>query len=170
MALRCLLFCSDEGTAQPVCQILADLGIEAEHCPVGQAVERVTTQVLQLLIVDWDNQPEAAFLLNTARERKAGERPLTLAIVGNDASVPQALQAGANSILRKPIQAAQARETLTTAHGLLRAKDEPAALAASASASASASGSSAGQAPAPDQTTAIAKEKALRAVEFLQAG
>ena len=47
--------------------------------------------------------------------RGAGERPLTLAIVGNDASVPQALQAGANSILRKPIQAAQARETLTTA-------------------------------------------------------
>ena len=166
MALRCLLFCSDEGTAQPVCQILADLGIEAEHCPVGQAVERVTTQVLQLLIVDWDNQPEAAFLLNTARERKAGERPLTLAIVGNDASVPQALQAGANSILRKPIQAAQARETLTTAHGLLRAKYESVLAAA-----ASASGGSAVKAPGTsDQTTVTAKEKTLRAGEFLQSG
>jgi protein TonB len=167
MALRCLLFCSDEGTAQPVCQILADLGIEAEHCPVAQAVERVTTKVLQLLIVDWDNQPEAAFLLNTARERKAGERPLTLAIVGNDASVPQALQAGANSILRKPIQAAQARETLTTAHGLLRAKYESATLAAAASAS----GGSPAKAPgSADQTTVIARERTLRAGEFLQSG
>ena len=167
MALRCLLFCSDEGTALPFCQILADLGIEAEHCPVAQAVERVTTQALQLLIVDWDNQPEAAFLLNTARERKAGERPLTLAIVGNDASVPQALQAGANSILRKPIHAPQARETLTTAHGLLRAKYESAALAAAASAS----GGSAVKAPGTaDQTAVIAKEKTLRAGEFLQSG
>ena len=75
MALRCLLFSSDEGTAQPICRTLADLGIEAEHCSAAvQAVERVTGHFFHLVIVDWDNQPEAAFLLNTARERRSTRR------------------------------------------------------------------------------------------------
>src|SRR6266436_6240572 len=116
MALRCLLFTSDEGAAQLIRQVLADLHIEGEYCPAAVgAVERVTSQSFQLVIVDWENQPEAGFLLQTARERKAAERPLTLAIVKDDSSVPQALQAGANSILRKPIQVNQVRDTLTTA-------------------------------------------------------
>ncbi|MBZ5681405.1 MAG: TonB family protein [Acidobacteriia bacterium] len=162
MALRCLLFSSDEGTAQPICRTLADLGIEAEHCSAAvQAVERVTGHFFHLVIVDWDNQPEAAFLLNTARERKAAERPMSLAIVGNDASVPQALQAGANSILRKPIQVNQVKDTLSTAQGLLRAKYEPAP-AAQAAAAAAASGGSAGTVPHETAT--------LRAGEFLQSG
>jgi protein TonB len=163
MALRCLLFSSDEGTAQPICRMLADLGIEVEHCPAAvQAVERVTSQVFQLVIVDWDDQPEAAFLLNTARERKASERPMALAIVGSDASVPRALQEGANSILRKPIQPNQAKDTLTTAHGLLRAKHEsPVSAAQAAAAGAASSGSAPGTVP---------HETALRAGEFLQSG
>src|SRR5262249_49040143 len=117
MALRCFLFCSDQGTAQLLVRTLADLGNEAEHCPAPEAVERIASQVFHVVIVDWEDQPEAAFLLNTARQRKAAERPLTLAIVGDDASVSQALQAGANSILRKPVQANQAKDTLTTAQG-----------------------------------------------------
>src|ERR1700682_4915382 len=114
MALRCLLFSSDEGTAPPICQALDGLGIEAEYCAAAvEAVAKVTTQPFQIVIVDWDNQPEAGLLLDTARERKADERPRTRAILSTDANVSQALQAGANSILRKPIQPNQVRETLT---------------------------------------------------------
>jgi protein TonB len=164
MALRCLLFTSDEEAAQLIRQALADLHIEGEYCPAAVgAVERVTNQSFQLVIVDWENQPEAGFLLQTARERKAAERPLTLAIVTDDSSVPQALQAGANSILRKPIQVNQVRDTLTTARDLLRTKFEPAAhLAQAAAASASPS-------PAALRTTTpLGGEKTLRAGEFLQ--
>ena len=167
MALRCLLFSSDEGTAPPICQALAGLGIEAEYCPAAvEAVAKVTTQAFQIVIVDWDNQPEAGLLLNTARERKAAERPLTLAIVSNDASVSQALQAGANSILRKPIQPNQIRETLTTARDLLRSRldSAPAAQAAVAAAGAS---SGAPLVPLPSNQ-GPGTEKILRAGEFLQ--
>jgi len=151
MALRCLLFSSDEGTARPVCQALAGLGIEAEHCPAAvEAVAKITTEPFQIVIVDWDNQPEAGLLLNTARERKAAERPLTLAIVSNDVNVPQALQGGANSILRKPIQPNQVRETLTTARDLLRSRLDSAAPAAQAAAAA-AGASSAGPAVARER-------------------
>jgi DNA-binding response OmpR family regulator len=172
MTLRCLLFSSDEGTAPPICQALAGLGIEAEYCAVAvEAVAKVTTQPFQIVIVDWDNQPEAGLLLDTARQRKAAERPLTLALVSNDANVPQALQAGANSILRKPIQPNQVRETLTTARDLLRSRLDssvPAAQAAAASAGTSAGASSRVPiAPIPANDDPATK-KTLRAGEFLQ--
>jgi protein TonB len=168
MALRCLLFSSDEGTASPICQALAGLGIEADYCPASvEAVAKVTTQPFQIVIVDWDNQPEAGLLLNTARERKAAERPLTLAIVSNDANVPQALQAGANSILRKPIQPSQVRETLTTARDLLRSRLDSSAPSAQVAAAAAGASTGGPVAPLPANEDPGTK-KTLRAGAFLQ--
>jgi TonB family protein len=163
MSLRCLLFTADAATAGPICQVLAGLGVEGEHCTEAvSAVEKVTNQPFQIVIIDWDAQPEAGLLLTTARERKASARPLTLAIVSDDASVPKALQAGANSILRKPILINQVNDTLTTARDLLRAKQESAAAAGASASSASASSSIA------PVSNVEASEKTLRAGEFLQ--
>jgi len=160
MPLRSFLFSSDEGTAALLRQILAGLGVEAESCSDAVvAAEKITNQPFQIVIIDWDKQPEAALLLTTARERKAAERPLTLAIVSDDKSVPGVLQAGANSILRKPIVPHQAKDTLTTARDLLRAKEGSAA-----------SASKVASAPPPIATSSSfgEKEKVLRAGEFLQ--
>ena len=165
MGLRSLLFSSDGATADPISQVLSDLGVEGEYCSEAVvAVDKVTHTAFQIVIIDWDNQPEAGLLLTAARERKASERPLTLAIVSDDASVPKALQAGANSILRKPIMVSQVKDTLTTARDLLRAREN----AATAQAAAAAAGASAGgPSSTPDSVTS---EKTLRAGEFLQAG
>jgi TonB family protein len=161
MALRCLLFTSDMGTAAPICQVLADLAVEPVHCAEsGNAAEIISSQPFQIFIIDWDMQPEATALLQMARERKVSERPLTLAIVGDDVSVPKALQAGANSILRTPILINQVKDTLKTARDLLRAR-ESAATAAHAAA--------AGTAPWPGPAASTpASEATLRAGEFLQ--
>ncbi len=164
MALRCFLFSSDEETTARVRQILSGIGVQAEFCSDAVvAVERITNQPFQIVIIDWDKQPEAGLLLTTARERKAAERPITLAIVSDDPGVPRALQAGANSVLRKPIVAAQAKDTLTTARDLLHAKQGSAASTAAA-----------GAAPGPGPSTSLpaslhpTKENHLRAGEFLQ--
>jgi protein TonB len=171
MALRCLLFSSDEGTAEPILQVLAGLDVEGELCSEAvTAVEKVSHQNFQIVIIDWDKQPEAALLLTSARERKANARPLTLAIVSDDLSVPKALQAGANSILRKPLLVNQIKDTLTTARDLLRAKQESASNAQAAAAGISATG--AGPAAVPISALPAnleqGKEKNLRAGEFLQ--
>ena len=127
MALRCLLFASDEATAQSLWRVVTELGMEGEHCRKAlEAVERLTTHPFHIVIADWDDEPEASFLLKTARELKAAQRPLTLAIIKDEATVPKALQAGANSVLRKPIVPSQVKDTLGTARDLLRAKLEPA--------------------------------------------
>jgi TonB family protein len=173
MALRCLVFSSNEEMVQSIFQVLPDLGLEGEYCPSAvDAVEKVTTQLFQIVITDWDDQPEAAFLLKTARDLKAAHRPLTLAIVG-DARMQEALKAGANSVLLKPIRAEQVRDTMTTACQLLRSKQQPPVKTAQASvpeqaaeAGALAAAASAAAVSAPTFVTQ-APEK-LRAGEFLQ--
>jgi len=126
MPLRCLLFSSNEEMVQPIWQVLTDLGIEGEYCKSAvDAVERVTTQLFQIVIMDWEDQPETGFLLKTARDLKAAQRPLILAIVGDDARLPEALQAGANSVLVKPIRVEQVRGTMSEACELLRSKLQP---------------------------------------------
>jgi TonB family protein len=162
MALRCFLFSSDEETTERLRQTLLGIGVQAEFCSEAVvAVERITNQPYQVVIIDWDRQPEAGLLLTTARERKAAERPITLAIVSDDLGVPRALQAGANSVLRKPIVAAHAKDTLTTARDLLHAKQGSAASAAAAAAGSSAPGG------VPESLHA-AQETPLRAGEFLR--
>ena len=164
MSLRCFLFSSDEETVACLRQILSGLGVEAEICSNAlTAVERITNQPFQIVIIDWAQQPEAGLLLTAARERKAAERPITLAIVSDEASAPQALHAGANSLLRKPIFASQARETLTTARDLLRAKQGSAANAAAAAAASSPASLS-----TLPSTVDSGKVATLRAGEFLQ--
>src|SRR5271169_4592326 len=166
MPLRCLVFSSNEEMVQPIWQVLTDLGIEGEYCRNAvDAVERVTTQLFQIVVTDWEDQPEAAFLLKTARDLKAAQRPLILAIVGEDAKLPEALQAGANSVLVKPIRTEQVRDTMSTACELLRAKQQPGAPAAQREASqtaALAAAASVGAVPAP-WPVSPASEKTLRA-------
>src|SRR5579862_566051 len=164
MVLRCFLFSSDEGTSDVIRQVLTGLDVEGETCPTATtAVEKVANEPFQIVIIDWDQQPEAGMVLSAARERKASDRPLTLAIVSDDPSVPKALQAGANSILRKPVIISQVTDTLTTARDLLRSRlDSSAKPAQAAAASSTVSTVPASMEPG--------REKALRAGEFLQSG
>jgi TonB family protein len=180
MPLRCLLFSSHEEMVQPIWQVLADLGIEGEYCHSAvDAVERVTTQLFQIVITDWEDQPEAAFLLKTARDLKAASRPLTLAIVNDDARLPEALQAGANSVLVKPIRPEQVRDTMTTACELLRAKNSspahrpaeaagPPAVKETAVMSAAAGAAAGAASPSVPASVPQEPEKTFRAGEFLQ--
>lgn len=123
MSLRCLLFSSNEEMVGPILQVLTGLGIDAEYCRSAiEAVERVATLVFQIVITDWEDQPEAASVLKTVRDLKAAHRPLALAVVSSEAALSEALGAGANSVLRKPIKVDQVRDTMRTACELLRAK------------------------------------------------
>jgi protein TonB len=166
MGIQCFLFTSDEEIAGTIRLVLAGLEVQGEFCSEAvAAAERIANQSFQIVIIDWDNQPEAELLLTTARQRKAAERPITLAIVSDDASVPKALQAGANSILRKPIVVNQAKDTLMTARDLLRSKREPGA--APLMAKQAAAGTSNAPAHAGRTNLDPGKEKTLRAGEFL---
>jgi TonB family protein len=119
MALRALLFSSDGSATSSLCEILTDLSIEAEICTeVLVATERLTRENYDALVVDWDQEPEAILLLKAVREKKAGQA-LNLALVKEDKQVGHALQQGANSVIKKPIDHRQAADTLSTARDLI---------------------------------------------------
>ena len=123
MALRAFLFSADGTATSELCQVLTELGIEAELCSeMLLAVERITKEPFDALIVDWDQQTDAIFLLKSVRDLKSAAHLLTLALVKDDSHLPEALQAGANSAIRKPIDPHQAHDTLSTAKQLIEAR------------------------------------------------
>ena len=177
MSLRCLLFSSNKEMVEPIWEVLTELEIEGEFCESAvDAVGKVSTQLYQIVITDWDDQPEAAYLLKAARDLKAAQRPLILAMVGEDARLPEALQAGANSVLIKPIRAKQVRDTMTTACQLLKAKQrataaQPSAGQTTATPEARAAAAAAGGSISPAlaaRSVGQMPENTFRAGEFLQ--
>lgn len=118
MNLRALLFTADGSSSATLCQVLTDLGIAAEICSeVLVAVERVGRENYDALIVDWDHESEATLLLKNAREHKSFS--LNLALVPDEAAIGRALQQGANSVIRKPVDPIEAHDTLSTARELI---------------------------------------------------
>ncbi len=110
MALRALLFSSDGTSTSTLCQVLSELGIEAEICPeMLVAVEQISRQNYDAILVDWDQEVDAISLLKTVREQKVANQALSLAVVKNGKDLPRALQYGANSVIRKPIDPRQAK-------------------------------------------------------------
>jgi TonB family protein len=126
MALQLLLFSSDAKTALLLGKVLSDLDIEVEFCSeIFASVERLTRQKFDVIIVDWDDEPEASFLLKTARELKTTRDCLTLTLVSDAAEAACALQAGAHGTLHKPIVLCEVAEALSTVRNLvLTQRDE----------------------------------------------
>jgi TonB family protein len=161
MGIQCFLFSSDSASADAIRQVLAELDVQAESCPEAvAAVDKIAKLPFQMVIIDWDQQPEAGLLLAAARDRKASERPINLAIVSDDASVPKALQAGANSVLRRPFIPSQVKDTLQTARDLIQSRQAQVATPPNAPASAS-------TLPSMPSREKVG-EHTMRAGEFLQ--
>lgn len=119
MALRALLFSADSSATAVLCELLTDLHVEAEICTeLLVAVERLTRESYDAILVDWDQESESVQLLKSAREKKAGQA-LNLALVRDDKGVGRALQQGANSVIKKPVDAHLAEDTLSTARDLI---------------------------------------------------
>ena len=161
MSLRCLLFSGDEGAVRSIRQALVELGVAGEDCSeAGEALDKAKSGQFQVVITDWDCQPAAPQVVEAARDLATRQRPLILAVVTNNDEMQAALKAGANSTLRRPLDARQVRDTLGMARDLLRAKMAP-PLAGRAVAAAAAAGPVRG-------FLAHDPEKQLRTGEFLQ--
>jgi len=120
MALRLLLFSSDENTALVLRQVLEELEFQVDHCSESlDAVEKVTTKNFDVIIVDWADDPEAGFLLKTARELKSTKESVALAVLPIGTTAAAALKMGAHETLKKPIIPSQVMDTLRTVRDVL---------------------------------------------------
>jgi TonB family protein len=109
-----LLFSSDQETSRRLSQVLQELELEVQHCPeIFAAVQRLTSRSFDVVVADWDEGLEAAFLLKTSRELKSNSGAFTIAIASSEASAA-ARQVGANLVLSKPLVPDKAKYALLT--------------------------------------------------------
>ena len=120
------------------------------------AVQRISLESYDTILVDWDQENEAIALLKNARDQKTAGHALNIALVKNDKDLPRALQHGANSAIRKPVDPRLAKDTLSTARDLIlsrrteqKTKEERIAAAQAAIAAATAELATETSAPAP---------------------
>lgn len=120
MSPRSLLFSSNEETSRKLAEALYGLELDVEYCPeIFIAVEKLTTRVYDVVVVDWDEGLEASFLLKTARELKSHSAALTLA-VAKESDAAAALQVGAHLVLEKPVDPDKAKYALLTSDVFLQ--------------------------------------------------
>jgi periplasmic protein TonB len=126
MGYQALLFCPDEKTARTVTQVLSELEFNVEPCvETFAAVKKLMGRHFDAVVVDCDNEQNAALLFKSARNSTSNQTSLAVAVVEGQAGVAKAFRIGANLVLTKPINIEQAKGTLRVARGLLR-KGEPA--------------------------------------------
>ncbi len=121
MSYQALLFCPDERTARVVSQVLSELEFTVEPChePFA-AVKKLMVQHFDAIVVDCDNEQNAALLFKSARNSASNQASLAVAVVEGQAGVAKAFRLGANLVLTKPIHVEQSKGTLRVARGLLR--------------------------------------------------
>lgn len=126
MSYQALLFCPDEATAQVVTQVLTELdfAVEPSNEPFA-AVKKLMAQHYDALVVDCENEQNAALLFKSARNSSSNQSSLAVAVVDGQAGVAKAFRIGANLVLTKPINVEQSKGTLRVARGLLRKGDKP---------------------------------------------
>jgi len=121
MSYKALLFCPDEKTARTITQVLTELDFQVEPCnePFA-AVKKLTTEHFDGVVVDCDNEQNAALLFKSARNSASNQTSLAVAVVEGQSGVAKAFRIGANLVLTKPINVEQSKGTLRVARGLLR--------------------------------------------------
>ena len=109
-----LLFSSDEQASRALSQALTELEFAVECCPeIFGAVEKITSRAFDIIVSDWNEGLEAAFLLKTSRELKANHAAFTVAIADPD-SAEAAHEAGADLVLSRPIVSDEVKYALLT--------------------------------------------------------
>ncbi len=102
MQLRSLLLCQQPQTVALVTRVCRELGVELQHCSTAKsALEKLAVQDFHGVIVDDQDAPSAALILNDAQA--SGRRSLTIALAKTDAALDAVFDAGSHLVIYKPL-------------------------------------------------------------------
>ena len=121
MTLKALVLCSDEKILRVLRRVLSDLEIGLEHCPdADSAIQRLTRQRFEALIVDCNDPSTAALVLKSARTAPCNKRAVAVAIIDGSTGVRSAFEMGAHFALYKPISTERAKASFRAARALMK--------------------------------------------------
>ena len=121
MILKALVLCSDEKILRVLRRVLSDLEIALEHCPdADSAIQRLTRQRFEALIVDCDETDRALLVLKSARTAPCNKRAVAVAIIDGTTGVRSAFEMGAHFALYKPMSTERAKASFRAARALMK--------------------------------------------------
>ena len=121
MALASLVVCADGATAQTLRRILEELGISVAHCRTApEARLKLAKECFDSIVVDCENESEAAEILRSARANSLNQSTLVVAIAGRETNVRQMFALGINFVLYKPVSEERAWSSFRAARSLMQ--------------------------------------------------
>ena len=130
MGYQALLFCPDEKTARTVTQVLSELDFSVDPCnePFA-AVKKLMAQHFDAIVVDCDNEQNAALLFKGARGSASNQMSLAVAVVEGQAGVAKAsiVTAGLNPYWRTNNRATRGLWRATSARQVSHCSSRPGA-------------------------------------------
>lgn len=119
--LQALLLCSDDKVVRVLRRVLTDLEIGVEHCTdLDSAVQRLTRQRFEAVIVDCTTQEIAAKILKGAHSSPANKRAIAVAIIDGQAALKSAFELGAHFVLFKPISLERTKSSFRSVRALMK--------------------------------------------------
>ncbi len=120
MKLKALLLCRNPHTAGLLADVLEPFSLRHDLCSSAQeAIELVTRGNYALLIIDFD-LPGADKAAKFARMVPEHRRPVVLGMLGARTELEQALRAGVNFPIYKPLQPEQLMHSVRAAYAFVR--------------------------------------------------
>ena len=119
--LQSLLLCSDDTVVRVLRRVLTDLEIGVEHCTdLDSAVQKLTRQRFEAVIVDCTTQEIAAKILKGAHSAPANKRAIAVAIIDGQSGLKSAFQLGAHFVLFKPISLERTKASFRSVRALMK--------------------------------------------------
>jgi len=100
--------------------VLSGFGLGVQPCGYPDAVERLSEEKFDAVLVDFDDPHNAALVLQNASQPATRNSAVTIALLSDKAKVRKVFGAGANFVLYKPVSEAQAQVSLRAATALIK--------------------------------------------------
>lgn len=121
MSLQSLVFCADDKILRVLRRVLGDLEIRVDHCSsVEAALNKLTRQRYEAVIVDCSDEHAASQVLRSARTAPCNKRAVAVAIIDGQTAVRSAFELGAHFVLYKPISSERAKSSFRAARALMK--------------------------------------------------
>ncbi len=101
--------------------MLTDLEIGVEHCTeLDAAIQKLTRQRFEAIIVDCTTQAIAARILKGAHSAPANKRAIAVAIIDGQSDLKSAFELGAHFVLFKPISLERTKASFRSVRALMK--------------------------------------------------
>jgi CheY-like chemotaxis protein len=122
MSFRALLVSKDDQAVEALTPVLSNFGLTVHRCAYPDALCLVSEQTFHAVVVDFDDPHSATLIFETLSAARFRAHAVTVALLTDPSKVRNALAAGANFVLYKPVKIDQAEGTLRAAASLIRSE------------------------------------------------